>query len=335
MPSFAVFAAATLRARYDRGAATDLVAGTPSRRAALTQAGTRTRRAPGTISNRSASFRPARRRARSAAARPRRPRTARRAGPRPSGGGRACRGRSSARSCRKSTLRRRRRSGATSKQAVVGLARPARASSRRRASGRSRRRRRASGPSRSSPSSVTVTSVFFQLEEDAHQRVEERRLAAERLRRLVRALGDGAAHPDRADVREPALAVRRRPRCGSWTRPASIVRVAPSSATSTASSNLRRDPVGAAEVLAGAARDHGELDVAAPGDPVRRPRSASRRRRRRRAAAPPSRPPARASSIRWPGRSEKSVSPARPSARRAVRELRPAPCRRRRSPTPG
>ena len=60
-------------------------------------------------------------------------------------------------------------------------------------------------------------------EEDARERVEEGRLAAERLRHPVRALRHRAAHADRADVREEAL-LARRPTCESVTRPASIVR---------------------------------------------------------------------------------------------------------------
>ena len=47
------------------------------------------------------------------------------------------------------------------------------------------------------------------LEEDPRQRIEEGRLAAECLRHPVRALRDGAAHPDRADVREHRSAPRR------------------------------------------------------------------------------------------------------------------------------
>ena len=90
-------------------------------------------------------------------------------------------------------------------EAVVRRRRPARASSRRRASGRSRRSRRAWGPRaprrrRAGPSPRCSASA----RNSRVERVEERRPAAERLRHRVRPPRDGAAHPDRADVREPA-----------------------------------------------------------------------------------------------------------------------------------
>jgi len=59
-------------------------------------------------------------------------------------------------------------------------------------------------------------------EKDAGQRVEERDAAAEPLRHPVRALGDRAAHPDGAHVREPALGVRAGP--GAVADPAGIDR---------------------------------------------------------------------------------------------------------------
>ena len=76
------------------------------------------------------------------------------------------------------------------------------------------------------------------LEEHARQRIEERRLAAERLRHPVRALRDGAAHPDRADVRELALGLLAAPTCGSGRGPRRSCAASPSSATRTASSNF-------------------------------------------------------------------------------------------------
>ena len=157
-----------------------------------------------------ASFRPARPRPRSAGARPRRPRRAR----------------------ERSTstfgwrdvlalvdLRRRRQevdlADVADQHDVEERRRPAarrvRASCRRRARRRSRRRRRACARGARRRRAHRHLGVL-PLEEHARQRVEERRLAAERLRHPVRALGDGAAHPDRADVREPALGVLAAPR---------------------------------------------------------------------------------------------------------------------------
>ena len=104
------------------------------------------------------------------------------------------------------------------------------------------------------------------LEEDSRQRIEERRLPAERLRHPVRALGDRAAHPDRADVDEPPLRVVAAP--GAVTDESGVDR-----ARGTAECEpdgvveLRRDPVRPSEVHAGAERDRRQIDVAS-GDAV-------------------------------------------------------------------
>ena len=172
------------------------------------------------------------------------------------------------------------------------------------------------------------------LEEHAGQRVEERRLPAERLRHPVRALGDGAAHADRADVREPALGVLAAPGAEA-TRPASIVRGRPSRATRTASSNARRDAVGADEVHARSRAGSSRARRRDAGDPVHDlvqravaadrddERGAVRRRLRR------------ASSIRWPGplREQRLARRGRAAPRGGRAPASACPWRRR--PTPG
>ena len=103
--------------------------------------------------------------------------------------------------------------------------------------------------------------------EDGHRGPEVRGLPTERLRALVRALGDRAAHPGARDVGEEGLAVAPVP--AAVPRPAEVDHAGP-----PAQSDLdgrfeaSRDAVGADEVPARAARDHRQLDVLAPGDPV-------------------------------------------------------------------
>ncbi len=104
------------------------------------------------------------------------------------------------------------------------------------------------------------------LQEHPREGVEERGAAAECLRHAVDALGDGAAHPDGADVREPALLVSARP--GPVAHPARVDgsgRALERHADGVV--EPRRDAVGAHEVHAGADRDRRELDPPA-GDAV-------------------------------------------------------------------
>ena len=214
---------------------------------------------------RRASSRPARRRARSAGARPRRPRRARCARPRPSGARRACPCRSSApssgsRACRRRRSARRRTAPSSGCASGASFIPPPCQTPFATITSCIR-------PRRSPPSKLHRHLGVLPLEEHAGQRIEERRLAAERLRHPVRALGDGAAHADRADVREPALARPRRPTCGNETRPASIVRGVPVERDAHRVVELRRDPVRAPEVHARPERDRREVDVA-PGDAV-------------------------------------------------------------------
>ena len=99
-------------------------------------------------------------------------------------------------------------------------------------------------------------------EELACERVEERRAAAERLRHRVRAARDGAAHPRRADVGEEAARAVVELDAAEVDRSASRRRARPAPRRRSG-----RDAVRAAEVLARAAREHGELAVR-PGDAV-------------------------------------------------------------------
>src|SRR5207244_7995805 len=100
------------------------------------------------------------------------------------------------------------------------------------------------------------------LEEDPRERVEERRLAAERLRHAVRQLGDGGAHADAADVRDVALALRAAPLA---VRHAAHVDRSRHTTDRDAHGVLEacRDVVGADEVHARAERDRRELSVRA------------------------------------------------------------------------
>ena len=163
------------------------------------------------------------------------------------------------------------------------------------------------------------------LEEHARQRIEERQLAAERLRHPVRALRDGAAHADRADVREPALGVLAAPGpvadAAGVDRARRAVERDPDRVV-----ELRRDAVGAAEVHAGAERDRREVDVAAGDavhDLVQRPVAADRDDERRAAV---DRLPRELDQVARPLGEERLAAQAEP--RGAVRELGPALARR-------
>ena len=94
-------------------------------------------------------------------------------------------------------------------------------------------------------------------------------LAAERLRRLVRSLGDGAAHPRARDVREPAHALAAGPRAVGDAAEVERARL-PRERDRGGGGGLLRDPELAHEVDAGAAREDGEIDVGPPGDPLHR-----------------------------------------------------------------
>ena len=95
-------------------------------------------------------------------------------------------------------------------------------------------------------------------EEDADERVEERRAAAQRLRHAVRTLRDRRAHADAADVGDVPLRVGAVP---GAVRDAADVD-GPHDAVACGSDRfreLRRDPVRAHEVHAGADRDRRQL----------------------------------------------------------------------------
>jgi len=160
------------------------------------------------------------------------------------------------------------------------------------------------------------------LEEDARQRVKERRLATERLRHPVRALGDGAAHAHGADVREPALGVLAAP-C-AVRDPSGVDRARlPLEREPHRVLELRRDPVRAAEVHPRPERDRCEIDIAA-GDPVHDlvqcPVTADRDHERRAAVDRRAR---QFDQVSRPLREERLS--AQPEARRPVRELGPPP----------
>ena len=104
--------------------------------------------------------------------------------------------------------------------------------------------------------------------EDGERRPEVGDLAAERLRRLVRALRDRAAHACARDVREVRLAVAPVPGAEVDAAEVDRARLAGQRHVDRAV-ELVRDPVGADEVPARAARDDRDLDALEPGDPVR------------------------------------------------------------------
>ena len=171
------------------------------------------------------------------------------------------------------------------------------------------------------------------LEEDADERVEERRLAAHRLGHAVRPLRHRRAHPDAADVRVVALRVGAVP---GAVRDAADVDDSHDAVARDRDRvlELRRDPVRAAEVHAGAERDDRQLGRRAGAHesvhhlvhrPVaaRRDDRASRRRRRR---APPARSGGRAArrrASRPPARGAPRGSRAPASASRWRRCRRP------------
>ena len=241
--------------------------------------------------------------------------------PPPSGGARARPCRSSAPSSG-SRASRRRRSGRR-RTARRRAPRPARASSRRRARRRSRRSRRASG--RAAPSVVEAHDDLrvLPLEEDARERVEERRacppstfdipfarcataplMPTEPTFANHRSAGSSGprAVGDAAGVDRPRRPVerrrgRRRRTCAGSRRCGR----SPCRCRAGSSPARRRDP-----------RRRSPTSFSVPSPPTATT-----------SVAPPS-TAARASSIRWPGRSEKSVSPLQPELRCAVRQLGPA-----------
>ena len=159
--------------------------------------------------------------------------------------------------------------------------------------------------------------------EDGERRVRVGDLAAERLRRLVRALGDRAAHAGAGDVGEPRLARARRPRAVAGAAEVDPPRP-PVAGDGDRLLELARDAVGADEVPAGAARDHGELDASSAGEAVDdlvhravaadatisfAPRSAA----------------SRASRPSWPGPVGEQRVAGQAERRGLVRELGPAP----------
>ena len=118
---------------------------------------------------------------------------------------------------------------------------------------------------------ATCTSVAFQPTKTANVAQKNESLAAERLRGIVGALGDGAADPGAREVREPRLRATSRPRRDTRARPGRSSRVVPVERDLERAVESRGMPHAAHEVPAGAARDHGELDVAArssPSEPV-------------------------------------------------------------------
>ena len=149
--------------------------------------------------------------------------------------------------------------------------------------------------------------------EDGEGRPQVGGLPAERLRRLVRALRDRAAHPGARDVREGRRRVRAVP---------GAVRGAPEVDRADVALqgdlhrvvDLPRDPEGAREVPSGPARDDGDLRLPPePGETVRdlvdepSPPTTTR-------SSAPSSAASRASSARCPCRSLKSVAPSSPAA---------------------
>ena len=217
-------------------------------------------------------------------------------------------------------------------QAVVGLRRRERASSRRRASVPFATITSCIRPRRSPPSKADRHLGVLPGDELARERVVERRPTAERLRHRVRAPGDRAAHPDRADVGEEPLASTS---SGREHRPADVDRRAASrrARPRTASSNFVGIPwvrpkswpvpFGSTAISASDAGD--PVD-----DLVQRPVAADDDDQ-----LGPSPAASRASSVRWPGRSESSASPSSPSSRARSAQLRPALRRSRRSRSPG
>ena len=99
-------------------------------------------------------------------------------------------------------------------ETVVGQRRRGTSSSRRRRSVRSRRRRRTSARCVVSSSTVSSRLDGRPAREHGERRPEVRRLRAERLRRVVRALGDRPAHAGARDVGEARRSPRFRPTRG-------------------------------------------------------------------------------------------------------------------------
>ncbi len=93
-------------------------------------------------------------------------------------------------------------------------------------------------------------------------------LAAERLRRLVGALGDRAAHPGARDVGEVGLGLAAVPAAEARAPEVDLARAAVQRHVD-GGLDLSRDVVGADEVPACAARDHRDLDSLEAGDSVR------------------------------------------------------------------
>src|SRR5919108_1257115 len=104
--------------------------------------------------------------------------------------------------------------------------------------------------------------------EDSEGRPQVRDLPAERLRRLVRALGDRAAHAGARHVREPRVRLAAAPRAVADAAEVDLAR-APGAGDLDGVLEPMRDPVRADEVPAGPAREHRHLDVAAARDAVR------------------------------------------------------------------
>src|SRR5204863_1491650 len=102
---------------------------------------------------------------------------------------------------------------------------------------------------------------------DGERRPQVRRSPAERLAGLVRALGDGAAHPRAGDVGEVRLAGLTLP--GAEPRPPEVDLACPAvDGGADGVVEPMRDAVGAREVATGPAWKDRELDVRPPGDSV-------------------------------------------------------------------
>ena len=220
----------------------------------------------------------------------------------------------------------------TSKSPSSGCASGRELHRRRRARRRSRRSRRASRPRRSPSSSCTVTSVFSHSKKTRVERVEERRLAAERLRHPVRALRDGAAHPDRADVGEPALGVLAAPGAIADAADVDRPRRRRRARRRTASSNFVGIPYVRPKSMPVPSGIVASSDVA-PGDPVhdlvQRPVAADRDDERRAARRPPAR---ELDQVARPLREERLARRARAARRGARAPASACPSRRWRTP---
>ena len=196
-----------------------------------------------------------------------------------------------------------------------------------------RRRARASSRRRGKRPFATITSCIAAFA--PHAAVELDRHLACSARRGTRASARRRTSPSRrapSTSRSPAARPSRssppsrRSRSSAAgspshsTRPTSIVRVSPSSATRTASSKRSGSPC----VRPKSSPVPDGEDARSPRPSRRRrsrPRSPSRRRRRRRAASLPA---SRAASARWPGYSDSTSSPRRPSSAARSPQLRPA-----------